>query len=321
MLRTIARLKGNLSRLVQQTHPTPANQHVRSQWDTTPEHPESPEEYWTRINVTDHYEFKDQQDSLDYFHWRNMLYSNYIENMPVSGFDNLDILDYGCGPGHDLVGFAYYSKPRRLVGVDVSTTSLSEAKTRLELHSDDVEFIQIDEKTQTLPLEDSSFDLIHSSGVLHHVPDALRILQEFRRIVRPTGKCQIMVYNRDSIFFHLGISHQRILVEKQFSGLSLEEAFQRSTDGPDCPISRCYRPKEFIALGEQAGFDSQLRGVGVTPWEMQLLPSRFDAMAARELAHESRKFLYDLSFDEKLRPIYNGHVAGLDGCFELTPRE
>ena len=226
----------------------------------------SSEEYWTRVNVTNHKRFTSAEESLNYFEWRNLLYSGYIELMPVAGHDGKAILDYGCGPGHDVVGFANFSKPARLIGMDVSTTSLAEARARVALHSHTVEFIRISEDDTRLPLEDASIDLIHSSGVLHHTPHPLAILKEFRRIVRPDGSAQIMIYNHDLIFVHLGVLYTKMILNGEFPGLSLEEAFQRSTDGPDCPISRCYRPPEWITLCHEAGFDAELRGVGISTW-------------------------------------------------------
>ena len=78
--------------------------------------------YWTRHNVTLHHDFGNAEDSLRYFHWRNAQYFGYLERMPVSGYDGKVVLDYGCGPGHDLVGFGSFSKPSRLIGIDVSAT-------------------------------------------------------------------------------------------------------------------------------------------------------------------------------------------------------
>ena len=52
--------------------------------------------------------------------------------MPVKVYDNKVILDFGCGPDHDLIGFDYYSKPKKLIGSDVSSSSLEEARCRLE---------------------------------------------------------------------------------------------------------------------------------------------------------------------------------------------
>ena len=91
-------------------------------------------DYWTEHNVTSHLLFANTEESLEYFHWRNAQYYNYIDLMPVSGYCNKAVLDFGCGPGHDLVGFGVYSKPSRLVGADLSSSSLAEANVRLKLH-------------------------------------------------------------------------------------------------------------------------------------------------------------------------------------------
>ena len=71
--------------------------------------------YWEGHNVTLHHGFRDAAESLAYFRWRNDQYIGYIERMPVSGFDDKAVLDFGCGPGHDLVGFTTHSRPSRLV--------------------------------------------------------------------------------------------------------------------------------------------------------------------------------------------------------------
>jgi ubiquinone/menaquinone biosynthesis C-methylase UbiE len=291
-----------------------------SQWENRPDKEETSEEYWTRVNVTGHKRFMSVEESLDYFEWRNLLYSGYIESMPVAGHDGKTILDYGCGPGHDVIGFAHFSNAARLIAVDVSATSLAEARARVALHNHKVEFIRISENDTRLPLEDGSIDLIHSSGVLHHTPNPFAILKEFRRIVSSDGSAQIMIYNRDSIFAHLGVLYTKMIVNNEFPGLSFEEAFQRSTDGPDCPISRCYRPAEWIMLCNEAGFDAELCGVGISTWEMQLLALRFDAIMDLRLPPESRRFLYNLRFDDRGRPLNGNHIAGIDACFALRPR-
>src|SRR5437016_1460420 len=99
--------------------------------------------YWTDYNVTNHRRFASAEESLNYFHWRNAQYHNYIEMMPVDGHNGKAVLDYGCGPGNDLVGFAEYSKPSGLFGMDISSSSIAEAKARLSLHAQPVEFMPI----------------------------------------------------------------------------------------------------------------------------------------------------------------------------------
>ena len=104
-------------------------------------------QYWCDVNVTEHKPFKSAAESLEYFHWRNTQYHNYIELMPVAGQDGKVVLDYGCGPGNDLVGFSAYSKPSRLVGMDISLRSVAEANAVWPCILDRAEVIPITERT------------------------------------------------------------------------------------------------------------------------------------------------------------------------------
>lgn len=274
-------------------------------------------EYWTRHNVTAHHAFASAEQSLEYFEWRSEVYPGYLELMPVAGFDGRTVLDFGCGPGHDLVGFAHHSKPARLIGADVSSSSLAEARERLALHGAVVEWLQLVEGAP-LPLEDASIDVIHSSGVIHHTPDPPAILREFRRILRPGGHAQVMVYNYDSLHLHLHVAWVLRMVQGRYTDLPLREAFARTTDGEDCPIAEVYRPREFVAMASAAGFDCAFLGAAPSLLELQLLPRRFDAISDRRLPAEHRRFLSALEFDRKGLPMYAGHHAGVDGCYRLT---
>lgn len=278
---------------------------------------QSSEAYWTRCNVTRHHKFKSVQESLAYLDWRNRQYLGYIELMPVAGHNGKVVLDYGCGPGHDTVGFAQFSRPARLIAMDVSLPSLDEARQRLALHGFNAEYLHISENAERLPLEDDSIDLIHCSGVLHHIADPKRILREFARVLRPEGSAQIMVYNYDSIFMHLYTAYQKMIVERAYGGLTLRQAFAKLTDGEECPVSACYKPTEFIAMTESAGFKCELTGCAISMLEMRLLPLRFEAISNHRLPPETCAFLYDLAFDEKNRPLYGGQVAGVDACYRL----
>lgn len=274
--------------------------------------------YWTRHNVTLHERFPSPEASLEYFHWRNDQYFNYIQLMPVSGQDGKVVLDYGCGPGHDLVGFGVYSKPKRLIGVDISSSSLEEAKARLALHGIQSETIQLDPSQPVLPFEDASIDHIHSSGVLHHTPDPGLILRELRRVLKPGGTMNVMVYNYESLWLHLYVAYQRSIVEGLYPELSIREQFARSTDGEDCPIANCYRPQEWISICGEAGFTAEFAGAAVSMYEASLFVKRYDAIRDRRLRAESRRFLLELEVDRHGLPIYRGHYAGVDACFSLV---
>lgn len=278
---------------------------------------ETPASYWTRCNVTQHHQFESVEDSLDYFRWRCDLYDPYLEFMPVTGLDDQVVLDFGCGPGHDLVGFRQYSKPSRLVAMDVSPSSLEEARARMALHGFETEFVLLDEREATLPLPDDSVDYIHSSGVLHHLPDPVAVLREFRRILRPGGEARVMVYNYESIFLHLHTAFVIQIEQRQYADEPVREAFRHSTDGPNCPISNAYAPDEFMALARQSGLGIEHLGNAISMYEMSILPRRFDAIQNRALGREHREFLRELRFDDAGRPLHRGRCAGVDGCFRL----
>jgi ubiquinone/menaquinone biosynthesis C-methylase UbiE len=275
--------------------------------------------YWTEHNVTLHAQFPDARASLDYFDWRNDQYYRYIDLMPVTGQDGKVVLDYGCGPGNDLVGFGVYSKPTRLIGADISVSSLREAKARLALHGVEAEYIRITEDTNRLPLDDGSVDYIHSSGVVHHTKSPETVLREFRRVLRAGGAGRIMVYNYDSLWVHLYVAYVKKLKEGLFADLDIRSAFAKTTDGPNCPISRCYRPEEFCRLAESCGFRCEYTGAAISMWEcLQFQQYRWEAIMNQTLPLEHRRFLTELTLDDRGIPMYRGHYAGVDGCYRLT---
>jgi ubiquinone/menaquinone biosynthesis C-methylase UbiE len=112
--------------------------------------------------------------------------------MPVTGHDTEVVLDFGCGPGNDLVNLIEHSKPRRLVGADISAGALEESRQRLALHpgGEDVELVVVAEGAPTLPFGNDEFDCVHCDGVIHHTPNPMELLREFHRILRPGGEAR-----------------------------------------------------------------------------------------------------------------------------------
>ncbi len=279
------------------------------------------ESYWTNHNVTGHALFNTAQESLEYFHWRNDQYFKYIELMPVDRQDNKVILDYGCGPGNDLVGFGIYSSPKKLIGADISSSSLLEASERLKLHNIDSELVKINQDDESLPFDDDTFDHIHSSGVLHHTPDPIKILKEFKRILKPGGTINIMVYNYHSIWAHLYVAYQRTILNGMYKDGNFKEQFRRSTDGENCPISNCYTSDEWIKVCAEGGLEAKCLGAAVSMHEMKLMDLRFQAIQNIKLPKESREFLLSLTFDEKGYPKYKENYAGIDMCFQVVHKK
>lgn len=279
------------------------------------------EAYWSDYTVLAK-PFLTARGSLRHLDWRFREYPLFRE---LSGLHEVPrgatVLDYGCGPGNDLVGFATRSDARRIVGADVSPTALLLARDRLRLHGAParrVELVRLQEGHERLALADASVDFVSSQGVLHHASDPGPVLAELARVMRPGATGSVMVYNRDSIWLHLVVAWERRVRDGVDSDRSLDDAFRRSTDGEGCPIARCHSAPEWIALCEAAGLEAEYVGGYLTRPELRgLRGSRASAIADDRLEAEHRSFLRGLTFDRAGLPMHAGSYAGLGGTYRV----
>jgi ubiquinone/menaquinone biosynthesis C-methylase UbiE len=277
--------------------------------------------YWTEHTVAAK-RFTRTRDSKEFLEWRFEQYPLFREFTGLWGeHDGEVILDYGCGPGNDLTGYALYTGAQRIIGFDVSPRALELARDRLALHRiapERVELIEGSDSTVAIPLDDASVDFVQSQGVLHHTSEPEAILRELHRVLRPDGRGLIMVYNRNSLWFHLYTAYEKMLVADAFPGLDVHEAFRRNTDGPECPISRSYPPAEFVAMCEAAGFSARFAGGYLSTNELRALEQSWaKAISDPRLRAEHREFLRALTFDVAARPMYEGAHAGIGGTYHL----
>ena len=276
-------------------------------------------QYWdAHMVISD--EFQNAEESWEHFEYNCSLYTDYRKFIPIEGHDGKVVLDYGCGPGSELVGIAVKSNPKRLIGADISRRAMEYAKRRLALHGKSAEFIWIDEHNNKIPLPDESVDYINCPGVLMNALDLETILSEFNRVLVRGGGAAIMVYNYDSIWLHLYAAYIYLLEHPELADEDLMEVYRRTTDGEHCPISKCYRPEEFVAIMDRHGFDGELVGIAMTVDEMIILPRRFEALKERALKAEHRNFLMNLTFDERGIPHHGKNVAGTHACFRFVKR-
>ena len=286
--------------------------------------PTAVDTYWGEHTVNSK-PFASAEASVRYLEWRASEYPLFREFMRLDdAHENECLLDYGCGPGDDLVWFLLYSRARKVVGVDVSEKALRLASHRLALHNIDparVELVRSGDSLTRIPLEDGSIDYVHCGGVLHHTSNPIALLREFRRILPPGGRARVMVYNRDSLWFHLYTAYVRMVVQGDFAGLSVEQAFARNTDGEACPIARCYRPEEFVAMAEAAGFAAEFVGGYLSRHELACWAEHGQAALDDErLDTRHRAFLAALTWDERGYPLYGGKHAGIGGVYSLVTR-
>ena len=166
-------------------------------------------------------------------------------------------------------------------------------------------------------INSSTYWSIHSSGVLHHFKNLNKILIEFKRILKPDGQMNIIVYNYFSIWNHLYTAYINQIEKRKYSKMSLDEAFSKLTDGKFTPISKNFKPDEFISMLNKFGFEGNLKGVSISLTEMMYLPKRHIALKSPLLKPEQRDFLSSLEFNKKGYPLYKSEVAGINACYNF----
>src|SRR5215831_4083059 len=124
---------------------------------------------WTQVDVTDDPQF--------FVHVLDATRTRLLERArrsPVEFFarfapsPGLDVLDVGCGTGDMLRLLAPLVAPGRAVGIDVSSTMIDEARSRLPGGPSNVQFELGD--VYGLDFEDEAFDRVIASQVLVHLP-------------------------------------------------------------------------------------------------------------------------------------------------------
>lgn len=304
----------------------------------------SVEDYWNDHTVQDE-SFANAEESDAYLDWRASLYPLMTDLMKLYEPHKGEIvLDYGCGPGDDFIGYMRHSEADCVIGMDVSLKALGLLSRRIDLYNFERNYrlIKISDSIPTIPLDDGSVDHIHSSGVVQHTSSPEIILKEFHRVLASGGTATIMVYNRDSIWFHLFAIYERMIRKGHFEGLSAEEAFARTTDGEDCPQSRCYTFDSFSAICAEAGFSVKYMGGYMSLRDIDICTRLYDkALQDDRIPEDTREFLTGLTFDindypakrtddwygrevswgldkgDKGYPKSRGYYAGIGGVYHI----
>jgi ubiquinone/menaquinone biosynthesis C-methylase UbiE len=101
-----------------------------------------------------------------------------------------DVLDAGCGNGYGSMTLLKGSA-KSVTGVDISEESIAGAKSHYA--APNLSFRLGD--LQKLPFSKSSFDVIIAFEIIEQVPEFEKVLQEFRRVLRPGGILIISTLN------------------------------------------------------------------------------------------------------------------------------
>lgn len=280
------------------------------------------DEYWSEHTVKAKY-FRNRHESQKYSIERLRKRPFHKEFMELDKSHNDEIiLDYGCGPGNDLVNFIMNSNAKEIIGIDISDKALKYAKHQTSLYTESdipIRFIKIMGNTKIIPLEDESVDYIICTGVLQHTTNPTSILKDFFRILKNKSYIHIMVYNHDSIFFHVRIAYK---LKGGFIGNDVDEVFKRSTDGINCPISKAYKAHEFIEICDNVGFKTEFVGGYISPADTAKYLNEYKHRILTEpkLNDEHKEFVRLVRIGSDGYPTYNKKYCGIGGVYKLYKR-
>jgi len=98
-------------------------------------------------------------------------------------YDDLEVLDLGCGGG--LMSEAYARHGARVTGVDPSSVSLEVARAHARESGLSIRYAP--GRGEALPFPNASFDLVSCCDVLEHVDDLDAVIRQIARVLRPGG--------------------------------------------------------------------------------------------------------------------------------------
>jgi SAM-dependent methyltransferase len=135
------------------------------------------------------------------------------------GKDDLDVLIAGCGTGQQAIEAAPRFLGARTLAIDLSLTSLAYAlrKTR-EIGVPNIEYAQAD--ILRLGAVGRTFDVIESSGVLHHLGDPFTGWRVLLSLLRPGGFMAVGLYSE---LARAGIVEARSFIAERGYGSSADD--------------------------------------------------------------------------------------------------
>ncbi len=161
----------------------------------------------------------------------------------------LDVLVAGCGTGQHAIQRALQFRSANILAIDLSLSSLSYAiRKSKELGLTNLRYAQAD----ILALEgDRAFDVIDSSGVLHHLKDPLTGWRRLAGLVRPGGLMHIGLYSATA---RADINAARAYLAQQGRDYSVDEVRRLRAEfagrAPGDPLHNITGFSDFFSMSE-----------------------------------------------------------------------
>ncbi len=140
-------------------------------------------------------------DRLGFFDERDrqtrLLYPNLDADYGFARAQGKFTLEVGCGMGYNAQRLAQLGA--RLIVMDLVQRAVQLTRERLLLRNLSADFLVAD--AEHLPFARDAFEMIFSSGVIHHSPNTVHAAREIVRAQQTGGTATVMVYNRNSRWF------------------------------------------------------------------------------------------------------------------------
>jgi len=229
----------------------PSEQDIRNFWDA---HPCG--DHQVESLKADYEAFFERYDKFRYSREGHIL--GRLDAIDLKG---KRVLEIGLGQGADSEQIirrgAIWS------GLDLTAESVERVSTRLRLRGLPYERLECG-SALAIPFDDSSFDMVFSHGVLHHIPDVKAAQREIARVLKPDGRLVAMLYAQRSLNYLVAISIVRRMAivvlyavgaqpggivgghlanarrEGLWRYLKMSNFIHRNTDGPENPYAKVY---------------------------------------------------------------------------------
>lgn len=169
------------------------------------------------------------------------LYPFFIERMVKEvGFGPGKALE--IGPGPLPMGFLFCKQTQwDVVGIDISAEIVELARKVMKEEDQKTRYkIEIG-NAEKLPFMDGAFNLIFSSGSLHHWVNPVKILQEIERVLAPGGTVIIFDLCRELYIEEEGFNRTMGIVKEEFRQGLLDS------------LKAAYEPEEIYRLIQESG--------------------------------------------------------------------
>lgn len=138
------------------------------------------------------------------------------------------IIDIGSGPGFLSEDLAAATGPQgSVLGIDISEDLVAFSRARAT--ADWLGFQQAD--ATALPVQADCFDVATCTQVLEYIPDALSVLTEIFRVLKPNGRAIIVATDWDTVAWHSEYPERMVQVMKAWEGHCAHPSLPR-TLGP-----------------------------------------------------------------------------------------